>query len=234
MLTEDYFHSILDLQNFCREEQIGLNIQTLGQESLVTRARNTLVANFLDNESFTHLLFIDADIGFEATSLKRFLEYDQEVLCAPYPMKLISWDMIPKLIEEGKDYRNLCHPYVLNFSNKGDIQIKKGFAEVLDAATGFMLIKRSCFTKMKEAYPDLKYTTDQIINNKEFKSENTYLFFDTMKDDDGRYLSEDYAFSRRWQKLGGKIYADIGSTLTHVGPYRYTGHLWKHFNIEKS
>ena len=234
MLTEDYFHSILDLQNFCREEQIGLNIQTLGQESLVTRARNTLVANFLDNESFTHLLFIDADIGFEATSLKRFLEYDQEVLCAPYPMKLISWDMIPKLIEEGKDYRNLCHPYVLNFSNKGDIQIKKGFAEVLDAATGFMLIKRSCFTKMKEAYPDLKYTTDQIINNKEFKSENTYLFFDTMKDDDGRYLSEDYAFSRRWQKIGGKIYADIGSKITHLGSYRYTGELWKHFNFPKS
>ena len=234
MLTEDYFHSILDLQNFCREEQIGLNIQTLGQESLVTRARNTLVANFLDNESFTHLLFIDADIGFEATSLKRFLEYDQEVLCAPYPMKLISWDMIPKLIEEGKDYRNLCHPYVLNFSNKGDIQIKKGFAEVLDAATGFMLIKRSCFTKMKEAYPDLKYTTDQIINNKEFKSENTYLFFDTMKDDDGRYLSEDYAFSRRWQKIGGKIYADIGSKITHFGSYSYTGELWKHFNFPKS
>ena len=234
MLTEDYFHSILDLQNFCREEQIGLNIQTLGQESLVTRARNTLVANFLDNESFTHLLFIDADIGFEATSLKRFLEYDQEVLCAPYPMKLISWDMIPKLIEEGKDYRNLCHPYVLNFSNKGDIQIKKGFAEVLDAATGFMLIKRSCFTKMKEAYPDLKYTTDQIINNKEFKSENTYLFFDTMKDDDGRYLSEDYAFSRRLQKIGGKIYADIGSKITHFGSYRYTGELWKHFNFPKS
>jgi|TARA_R100001440_G_scaffold66881_1_gene88050 hypothetical protein len=97
-----------------------------------------------------------------------------------------------------------------------------------------MLIKRECLIKMKEAYEDLKYVSDQILNGKEFNSENTYLFFDTMKDDDGRYLSEDYAFSRRWQKLGGKIYADIGSTLTHVGPYRYTGHLWKHFNIEKS
>ena len=86
---------------------------------------------------------------------------------------------------------------------------------------------------MKEAYKDLKYVSDQILNGKEFNSENTYLFFDTMKDDDGRYLSEDYAFSRRWQKLGGKIYADIGSTLTHVGPYKYTGHLWKHFNIQK-
>ena len=69
MLTEDYLHGILELQNFCLENKIGLNIQTLGQESLITRARNTLVANFLDNESFTHLLFIDADIGFEATSL---------------------------------------------------------------------------------------------------------------------------------------------------------------------
>ncbi len=234
MLTEDYFHSILDLQNFCRQEEIGLNVQTLGQESLVTRARNTLVANFLDNESFTHLLFIDADIGFDAKSLKRFLEYDKDVMCAPYPMKLISWDMIPKLIEEKKDYRNLCHPYVLNFSNKGEINVEKGFAEVLDAATGFMLIKRECLLKMKEEYPDLRYKTDQIINNKEFESENTYLFFDTMKDDDERYLSEDYAFSRRWQKIGGKIYADIGSKITHFGSYRYTGELWKHFNYPKS
>jgi|TARA_X000001382_G_scaffold40139_1_gene26878 hypothetical protein len=234
MLTEDYFHSILDLQNFCRQEEIGLNVQTLGQESLVTRARNTLVANFLDNESFTHLLFIDADIGFDAKSLKRFLEYDKDVMCAPYPMKLISWDMIPKLIEEKKDYRNLCHPYVLNFSNKGEINVEKGFAEVLDAATGFMLIKRECLLKMKEEYPDLRYKTDQIINNKEFESENTYLFFDTMKDDDERYLSEDYAFSRRWQKIGGKIYADIGSKITHFGSYRYTGELWKHFDYPKS
>ena len=234
MLTEDYFHSILDLQNFCRQEEIGLNVQTLGQESLVTRARNTLVANFLDNESFTHLLFIDADIGFDAKSLKRFLEYDKDVMCAPYPMKLISWDMIPKLIEEKKDYKNLCHPYVLNFSNKGEINVEKGFAEVLDAATGFMLIKRECLLKMKEEYPDLRYKTDQIINNKEFESENTYLFFDTMKDDDERYLSEDYAFSRRWQKIGGKIYADIGSKITHFGSYRYTGELWKHFDYPKS
>ena len=68
-LSEDYFHSILDLQNLCREENIALRIQTLGQESLVTRARNTLVANFLDDDKATHLLFIDADIGFDAKLL---------------------------------------------------------------------------------------------------------------------------------------------------------------------
>ena len=233
MLTEDYLHGILQLQNFCLENKIGLNVQTLGQESLVTRARNTLVANFLDNEKFTHLLFIDADIGFSPDNLKRYFEYDKDVICAPYPMKLISWKLLPQLIKDGKDYQNLCHPYVLNFANKGEIKVDKGFAEVLDAATGFMLIKRECLIKMKEAYQDLKYVSDQILNGKEFNSENTYLFFDTMKDEDGRYLSEDYAFSRRWQKIGGKIYADIGSNLSHTGQYRFSGKLWKHFNIEQ-
>ena len=232
-LSEDYFHSILDLQNLCREKEIALNIQTLGQESLITRARNTLVANFLDSEHATHLLFIDADIGFEAKSILRFLEFDEEVVCSPYPMKLINWDGIPELIKEGKDYKYLSHPYVLNFTDKDNINVKNGFAEVLDAATGFMLIKRSCLEKMIKEYQDLYYITDQIVNGKEFDSKNTYLFFDTMKDEDGRYLSEDYAFSRRWQKIGGKIWADLGSTLTHFGGYRFTGQLWKHFNFKK-
>ena len=232
-LSEDYFHSILDLQNLCREKEIALNIQTLGQESLITRARNTLVANFLDSKHATHLLFIDADIGFEAKSILRFLEFDEEVVCSPYPMKLINWDGIPELIKEGKDYKHLSHPYVLNFADKDNINVKNGFAEVLDAATGFMLIKRSCLEKMIKEYQDLYYITDQIVNGKEFDSKNTYLFFDTMKDEDGRYLSEDYAFSRRWQKIGGKIWADLGSTLTHFGGYRFTGQLWKHFNFKK-
>jgi hypothetical protein len=96
-----------------------------------------------------------------------------------------------------------------------------------------MLIKRSCIEKMVKEYPDLYYVTDQIINGKEYDSKNTYLFFDTMKDEDGRYLSEDYAFSRRWQKIGGKIWADVGSNLIHYGSYKYSGKLWKHFNFKR-
>ena len=148
-------------------------------------------------------------------------------------MKMFSWDLIPKLIEQKKDWQNLCHPYVLNFKDRQKINIDKGFVEVLDAATGFLLIQRKCLEKMVDKYPDLYYKTDQILNGKEFNSKNTYLFFDTMKDEDGRYLSEDYAFSRRWQKIGGTIYADIGSELTHYGNHRYKGHLWKHFDFKK-
>ena len=76
MLTEDYLHGILQLQNFCLENKIGLNVQTLGQESLITRARNTLVQLFMDGD-YTHLMFIDADISLctclESESMKSFV-----------------------------------------------------------------------------------------------------------------------------------------------------------------
>ena len=210
-----------------------MRVQTLGMESLITRARNTLVANFLDDEHATHLFFVDADIGFSTAVIKRMLDFDHEVVCAPYPMKLINWSSIPQLVKDDLDYKTLSLPYVLNFEDKDNVEVKKGFAKVLDAATGCLLIKKECLLKMVKEYPDLHYNTDQIIDGKEYKSENTYLFFDTMKDEDGRYLSEDYAFSRRWQKIGGKIWADLGSSLTHFGGYRFAGQLWKHFNFKK-
>ena len=229
-LCEDYLHSMLELQTFCNQEQIPFRIQTLGMESLVTRARNTLVANFLDDEDATHLLFVDADIGFKPQIVKRMLDFDHEVVCAPYPMKLINWSAIPQLVKDDLDYKTLSLPYVLNFKDKDNIEVKQGFANVLDAATGFLLIKKESLLKMVKEYPELHYNTDQILNGKEYDSKNTYLFFDTMKDDDGRYLSEDYAFSRRWQKIGGKIWADLSSELIHYGQYKFQGQLWKHFD----
>ena len=221
---------MLELQTFCRKEEIALRVQTLGMESLITRARNTLVANFLDDEHATHLLFIDADIGFSTAIIKRMLDFDDQVVCAPYPMKLINWSAIPQLVKDNLDYKTLSLPYVLNFEDKDNVEVKTGFAKVLDAATGCLLMKRECLLKMVKEYPDLHYNTDQIIDGKEYKSENTYLFFDTMKDEDGRYLSEDYAFSRRWQKIGGSIWADLSSDLIHYGQYKFQGQLWKHFN----
>jgi len=221
---------MLELQTFCRKEEIALRVQTLGMESLVTRARNTLVANFLDDEHATHLLFVDADIGFSPTIIKRMLDFDHEVVCAPYPMKLINWSAIPQLVKDNLDYKTLSLPYVLNFADKDNVEVKTGFAKVLDAATGCLLMKRECLLKMVNKYPDLHYKTDQIIDGKEYKSKNTYLFFDTMKDEDERYLSEDYAFSRRWQKIGGSIWADLSSDLIHYGQYKFQGQLWKHFD----
>ena len=96
----------------------------------------------------------------------------------------------------------------------------------------FMLIKKEVFYKLQKAYPYLKYTSDQIINGAKFKSDNCYAFFDCIIDEkSNRYLSEDYAFCRLWQKIGGKIYADLMTPLTHYGTYAFKGNVWSKFNV---
>jgi hypothetical protein len=98
------------------------------------------------------------------------------------------------------------------------------FVEVAEAPTGFMCIKRQVFPKMMAAYPQLNYVPDGPPNNPE--APYYWLFFDCMVDPDtGRYLSEDYAFCRRWRDIGGKVYADLDSRLGHLGQHLYGGNL---------
>jgi hypothetical protein len=79
---------------------------------------------------------------------------------------------------------------------------------------------------MKEAYPNLKYKPDHQVGLESLANkinDHYYNFFDTFVDEEGRYLSEDYAFCRLWQRIGGKVYADANSKLTHTGSYQYQG-----------
>jgi len=240
LLCEGYFHGVLKLSAlFAQQKNWKLYINTMGNESLITRARNTLVAQFLDlcekePEEHTHLMFIDADISFTAEGVKRMIEYDKDIVTGVYPRKSIDWKGIEAMCKKG-DFEMLEQKslgYNINFVNPKNIQMDKGFVQVLDSATGFMLIKKEVFFKLKKAFPYLKYTTDQIINGQPFKSKNCYAFFDCIIDEkSNRYLSEDYAFCRLWQKVKGKIYADLMSPLSHYGTYGFRGNVWSKFNV---
>jgi glycosyltransferase involved in cell wall biosynthesis len=235
MLTEATFHGILSMQQWVLTQNIQMKLQTMGNESLITRARNTIVSMFLDDTNFvgTHLLFVDADIGFDNDNIERLIRADKDIACGIYPRKCVHWDQVIKAVKENPDisedevsYKALG--YNLNFENPQHVKLENGFAEVLEAATGMMLIKRDVFKKMKKAYPERQYKTDQIINGGRFSSNNCYDFFGVGKlegDKDERYLSEDYYFSRLWSKIGGKIWADLASPLTHHGNMHFKGHV---------
>jgi hypothetical protein len=240
-LTEAYLHGILNTTAVANKKQFAVHLNTMGNESLITRARNTLVTQFLDMDKkephrFTHLMFIDSDIGFTGEAVWRLIDSNYDVACGIYPRKSIDWNSIKAFAEKGQ-FDNLEQKalgYNLNFANPLNIKVEKGFTEVLDAATGFMCIKKEVFYKMIEAYPNLKYTSDQIINNDRFSSDNCYALFDCIIDEkSNRYLSEDYAFCRLWQKIGGKIYADLHSPLTHYGTHPFRGHVWTKFKVEE-
>ena len=241
MLSEATLHGILNFQQWVLTQDIEMKLQTMGNESLVTRARNTIVSMFLDDTNFvgTHLLFVDADIGFNAANIERLIRADKDIACGIYPRKCVHWNQVikavkedPNITEDELSYKALG--YNLNFQNPQHIQLKDGFAEVMEAATGMMLIKRDVFKKMKKAYPERKYISDQIINGKSWRSDNCYDLFGVGKlpwDESERYLSEDYYFSRLWSKIGGKIWADVASPLQHHGSMHFNGHVGSMFSL---
>ena len=236
MLTENTMHGLLQLQQWSMAKGVGMRVQTMGNESLITRARNTIVSMMMDQTDYvaTHLLFIDADIGFQAQNIERLLCADKDVVCGIYPRKHVHFEKIkqalkenPNATEEELEVKSLG--YNLNFDDPQNVTMKDGFCKVNEAATGMMLVKREVFRTMMKKFPERKYDSDQIINGKSFKSDNCYDLFAVGPYNTGkgqiRYLSEDYYFSRLWQECGGEIWADVAMPLTHFGNRAFKGHV---------
>lgn len=216
-ITNSYLVSLLFLRNECAKRGIQCLVDFLGNESLITRARNLLVEQFLKTDS-THLLFIDADISFNAESVFAMLEANKDVICSIYPKKNYVWD---KLKDTNVNPNEPIFQKALDFNINilRDTPVEGGrFCRVLDAATGFMMIKREVLLKMKEAFTSLTCVNDVTgYDIKEYVA-----LFDCMIDPQTRrYLSEDYAFCRRWQLIGGEIWADIKSMLGHEGNFYF-------------
>jgi len=235
-LQEPYFRSTIKLMTFFNHHRIPLAFGTIANESLVTRARNVLLAYFL-NSDFTHLMFIDADIEFEMEDILKLYAHDKEVIVGAYPKKGVLWSRIRDCLKapenqdrelSDKDIATFGSDYAINFKflnrEQKTIQVENGLIKLHDAGTGFMMIKREAIIKLINAYPELKYNNDVMIGNGEQLKDKFYALFDTMIDPvDRRYLSEDYTFCRRWQELGGDIWLDPSISLNHYGHFAFQG-----------
>ena len=221
LCLEPYMTSILRLQILLIKEGIQLMIDTTENESLVHRARNVSIGRFMQKSDSEFFMFVDADVEFEPEAVVRLLKSGHDIAVACYPKKCIFWDQA-KLAVETDDNRNMSMLSSSLVVNIGAVSrpIENGFIEVLDGPTGFMLIKREVIEKMCAHYPELNCVNDH--QNRDFDS--YCAIFDCMIDPDSRrYLSEDYAFCRRWQQMGGKIHADVNTTLGHVGNLPFSG-----------
>jgi len=199
MLTESTFMSYIKWSNAARQLGLDWTMETMTNESLISRARNTLTAKFLHNKDSTHLMFIDADIGWEPWHLLVMLNRDVDVIGGLYPMKSlpVKWCVNGfEGAEEGPD----------------------GLQEVSKTGTGFMLIKRHVFEKLN-AHP----ATKPFINDIGLPAElNQYMktYFDTAVREN-RYYSEDWTFCENWRDIGGKVWIDKRVLLRHTGTYTF-------------
>ena len=219
--------SIISVRDTLNQAKIGCGMMWL-RDSLVTRARNKLVEEFLKQKEYTHLFFVDADIIFEPQQFIRVLLFDKPITTAPYPIKHEA------PIEKGDASFGWCMNFPLGKYDLSDND--KGFKKVNYAGTGFMCIERKVFEIIKNKYPQIKYKTDvraKIDDKRETQDvmgNEEYAFFDCGiqgtgvledKENTQRYLSEDYYFCALWNQCGGEIWTDLTSTLKHIGIKNY-------------
>ena len=222
-----YAQSLLEFQKYCVENKIKVTFQ-LFKSSLITQGRNLCVGGFMET-GHTHLLFIDADIDFQAKSIQAMIDKDKDVISVPYPMKTFNWEKMYSNFKEGKiknpqELSMNGNTYPMRLPNEENIQIENGCIEVSHSPTGCMLIKRSVIEKMIEKYPEMRISQPTIINGKPIEKPFLYNFFDTMFDPvTHTYMGEDFAFCKRWKDIGGKCHAIVDQLITHVGEHQYCG-----------
>jgi hypothetical protein len=232
LLTQRYMQSVCGLMLGAANEGVRVSVELLGNDSLITRARNTLVATALDIPDATHLMFIDADIGFSPEQVGRMLRFDQDVVAGMYPLKIVHHDdAVFDRLAGGEPLETAQLRYVGAPHERGARREADGFVTAEFAGTGFMLIKRSALERMQLAHPETRYAAahDRATPS---RSPNQYALFDCMIDPEtGDYLSEDYTFCRRWRALGGEVWLDTRSKLMHIGPREFAGDAGARFKL---
>jgi len=232
MVSTVYAASMLKLQFATQKRKdIDLTVLMPSGDALITRSRQDLVAHFLGMPTATHLLFVDSDIGFETEQVFRFLDFGEGVTAGVYPTKRVDWERVSILASKGrKPLDSTSLSYVMEFENPEKIAARGGFAKVKYAGTGFLMIRRDVLVKMVAHYADLKYTRQNQSDDPLKGSPNRCALFNCMIDSaTGTFLSEDYSFCRRWIDMGGEIWADLESRLTHVGPVAFNGNVATQF-----
>lgn len=228
-LSIAYLASLLNLHAACAMRGYEFMVDFIGNESLIERARNIFVARFLAS-NHTHLLFIDADIGFNPQAVFRLVESDKDVVTAVYPKKAFNWSDVQRKVADPTDkepVHQMGLDFNINIAEKEQRVEANGFVRVLDSATGFMLIKRAVLERMTEHYREELYCVNDIIG--QTTRDYVALFACMIDESTRRFLSEDYSFCRRYQKLGGDIWADVTTPLAHIGTMVFSGDIRQRF-----
>ena len=236
MLTDAYTIGLMSLVQHFERNKVSYTVNLMGNQSLITRARNKLTAMFMEDTRNTHLMFIDSDIAFNADDVVKLIEHDKDVVSGAYPKKGVHLDVVKKAIDEGDEEFWTAGTFfniTPNFSSKKtkSVKVKGDLMDTLYTGSGFLLIKRKVIAKIIKAYPKKKCWDDE-----EFEKNYGKYYYDIFSagvDPKTKlYLSEDYYFCQLVKKLGFDIWVDTSITLGHIGTYAYWGNLEKYLGLE--
>jgi hypothetical protein len=243
----NYVVSLMNTMTLFREIGFTLSVEFCKSDSLVSRARNNLMAKAMAIPSVTHTIFIDADIMWNPIDVLKLVLADKPLVGGVYPLKNYKWETLTRRAPDAPADAAPLHvvadwlktranigsemsdidmirakllSYNINYVDNV-LKVEENLAEVRHLATGFMLVRRDAFDAMRAAFPSTKYT-DDVGFLAPHQSAFAYALFDCGVVED-HYYSEDWLFCHRWTSLGGKTFVDISISLTHTGIEDYAG-----------
>jgi len=210
--TDRFSLSCISLQKQALLKDIEIDFVFLSGNAMITSARNSLVSLFLQS-NFTHLLFIDSDISFDAHQVLNMVLTDKDVIGAVYPSKEISWDRVYNAVTNGVKANQLpliASNYIFNTISGESIALgSETMVEVKHLGTGMLCVKREVFDSMKDF--TYSYMTKEGFTEYEFFATNLREGINT----------EDFYFCENWRKTGGKIFLAPWVILRHTGTYTF-------------
>jgi len=237
----NFVHCLMQTKELFSHFNIQTNVLFCKSDSLVSRARNNLVAKAMTCEDMTHMMFIDNDITWDPFDILKLIIANKPISGGIYPLKSYNFNkiiptennpnpiqsiidkkdksLLKKINNENAIQMNMLK-YNVNYVSK-IVNIENNLTKVKHIATGFMLIQRNAIEKMSIYYPETKYSDDVNFLTPD---ENIYAYalFDCGVVDD-HYLSEDWMFCNRWASHGGELWIDITINLTHTGIHDFKG-----------
>jgi len=243
----EFTTSLIMTQRYLDSKGISNNVNFIVNGISFNESRNIAVANLLKNPNYTHILFINKDVVWRPQFIELLLSHDKNVIGGVCPRGNMKWDNIvrPKVFNKIRDFRSAlsdkstqkeiqtalsllvsfvkANTMIYNIQLSDNLSISNAQLEASFLSTDFMLVKRSVFEKMVDRYNFTKYTDN--VNCSEEENKFLYGFFQSQIEE-GTFLSGDQIFCKRWQKMDGKILADIRIPLTRSVPFKFNGNFF--------
>jgi hypothetical protein len=194
--------SLAKFAQLAPQHGIDVQIGSICGCSVVSRARNLLVRDFLDSPC-TELLFIDSDINFEPESI----------------LRLMAWGGDPKkgIVAAVPRVRDAKATYIatLDQDEDGLTMNGMGLVRAKRVATAFMWVQRKVFEDLLAAHPEWNYYEPR-------QNKHLNAVFDFVVTPEG-YIGEDFLFCDRAREAGYEVWVDPTITLGHMGVQEYIG-----------
>ena len=231
-VTIEYLHSLRALESDFQKNQIKSTLITLEATTLAF-ARNTFASIVMNDKSYTHLLFVDADMGFLPEAVMKLLRSGHAVTGCVYPTRqfnLVKFHAASRSIANPGQAQLAAGEYVaaaaLERNDRGQCFVQDGFVRTSRIGMGITLIRREALEELAQKLPELVSSSDKdryyakAVNGPVLQCfANIYA--------DGVLSSEDASFCKRWIQCGGEIWALIDQTVIHVGRYKSPGNFAK-------